>query len=192
MNLTTRAKALQELGFFPANLPIADLVSRAETETGINPNDAPATAILLAAGRVLEISADAATELEDYAALLEKIAAFCNGAFTVANVHAALTDSPQAYGDDEEPEGVEGVLLDFSLDGKKVRSELTNFDDLLDLSFLNEIEERLQEKGEPRRLCPLVELMDDTARYVFIDPEKMEQAELKEIIAAPDFEDAGE
>jgi hypothetical protein len=40
-----------------------------------------------------------------------------------------------------------------------------------------------------RRLCPIVEIMDDTARYVFVEPKKMEKAEEEEVISAPDFEE---
>ena len=60
----------------------------------------------------------------------------------------------------------------FRLDGEAHELEISHYPDLIDLSFVAEIESHLAKIKEPRRLCPILELMDDTARYVFIEPEK--------------------
>lgn len=204
MNLLERARALQKLGFLPAAADLPALVTKAQKDPLHDARQAPATALLAAAGVLLSIEPETPEDTAGFRALLERIAQFCGGCFTVSAVETRFLELEEDAEDDaEQDEDVEaadlptiaeeaaGVIeLSFRLDREPVSVELAWYDDMLDLSFLNEIEEHLARIGESRRLCPIVELMDDTARYVFHDPEKVEQAELDEVIAAPDFEDA--
>ncbi len=186
MELLERANALKELGFFGAGLTESpeELCRKVEDTPPCDPEHAPATALLLAAEMVLEIPAEAAMEPEDYEDLLVQIQDFCAGVFIVSEVHASLMEGPAS---DAAPARL--IRLRFKLDGQRYECELACDDDMVDLGFLHEIEKHLAAKGEPRRLCPLVELMDDTARYVFIEPEIMEKAELEQVISSPDFEE---
>ncbi len=186
MELLERARALKEIGFFGPGLTESpeELCRMVEEDPPCDPDHAPATALLLAAERVLEIPAEAAMEPEDFEDLLARIQEFCGGVFTVSELRAVPMDGP---GGEAAPPRF--IRLRFKLDNKRYETDLACYDDMVDLGFLQEIEEHLAGSGEPRRLCPLVELMDDTARYVFIEPEKMEKAELEQIITSPDFEE---
>ena len=198
MNLQQRAAALQQLGFFAPEEDLKALVQRAQNVDGVDAKEAPATALLMAGGRLLEILADEAVELADYEVLLKKIETFCGGAFTVSDVSAEEMEEwvEEGEGEDEaeDAEDAEGedfsfpVRLLFRVDGHACEAHVTHGSDLVDLTFLTEIDEALARKKESRRLCPLVELMDDTSRYVFIEPVKMDTAEEKDLFAAPDFE----
>ncbi len=188
MTLLERAKALKKLGFLPEDSDPAALVARAEASDEVDIKEAPASALLLVAGRLLELPADAAPELGDYEKMLAKVAAFCDGRIALSRVRARFVerefeDEVQA---ETEPDAV--VELKFRLDDTEYESELVHDPELVDVSFMNEFDDHLESIGEDRRLCPLVELMDDTARYVFHLPEKVEEAELQEVIAATDFE----
>ena len=190
MNLLERAKKLQKLGFFEVenDQELKEIVTEASEIFGEAAEEAPATAILTAAGAVLEILPEAAAELDGYAAILEEIAEFCEDAFAVTDVKADLVDGKSVpLGDGGEPSPI--VRLRFRLDGQSREVEVTHYPDLVDLSFLSEVDIHLDKIKSKKRLCPLVELMDDVARYVFIEPAIMENAEEKEIITAPDFED---
>lgn len=185
MNLLERAKALKAHGFLdgePAVEP-EELVRIVEEDPPCDPEEAPATSLLLAAKRVLEIPADAAVEPEEFEQLLAAIQTFCGDAFTVTEVRATVKEGP-----DSEAGPAELLRLRFKLDGRGHDCELILDEEMVDLGFLHEIDTHLGAIGEARRLCPIVELMDDTARYVFIEPEKMERAELEQVIDSPDFE----
>lgn len=189
MNLLERARKLQKLGFFETenDQELQEIVREAQEIFADDIESAPATAILAAAGAVLEIYPDAAADLDGYAAILEEVAEFCEDTFEVSEVKAELVDGKAvSSGADGEPSAV--VRLRFRIDGQSREVEVTHYPDLVDLSFLSEVEIHLEKIRSPRRLCPLVELMDDVARYVFVAPAVMEKAEETEVISAPDFE----
>lgn len=189
MNLLERAKRLQKLGFFETEneQELKELVKEATDIFGEVAEEAPATAILTVAGAVLEIEPEAAATLDGYAAILEEVAEFCEEAFAVSDVKADLVEGKSvSSGEDGDASPI--VRLRFRLDGQSREVEVTHYPDLVDLSFLSEVEIHLEKIKSKRRLCPLVELMDDVARYLFVEPSVMEKAEESELITAPDFE----
>jgi hypothetical protein len=188
VKLLDRAKALHRLGLLPgvAEKELPALVQRAENEIDVDAHVAPATALLLAADRLLELPTESDALIEEYAAIIEEIEAFCEGAFVLDSMEIVAAEE-----DDEEEDDAASprhILVRMWLDGKEYESELSFEEELVDLGFLEQIEQHLVSKGEKRRLCPVVELMDDTARFVFAEPAAVEQAELDEVISAPDFE----
>ncbi len=188
MNLKERAEKLIQLGFFEgASAPYSaeELSSKAESDGHIDPQEGPASALLLAGERLLEIPANAAGAIEDYGDLLESIEDFCLQTFQLGEIRAEFVEVER---DVQEIPGA-AVRLRFRLDDHLYETTLMHDPELIDLAFLNEIENHLETIGEPRRLCPIVELMDDTARYVFVEPSIMEEAEITEVISAPDFEE---
>ena len=191
MNLKTRAKRFLEMGFFEGAEEDPQPEALAREAERLFPEmigEAPATALLLAAGLVLEIEADAAEELDGYRQVLNDLNVFCEGATEIAYERAEFVKGKRlSAGGDENAGRV--VRLRFRLDGEAHELEISHYPDLIDLSFVAEIESHLAKIKEPRRLCPILELMDDTARYVFIEPEKMQKAEEEEVISAPDFGD---
>ena len=188
MKLLERAKKLIDLGFFEGieDIDAKSLVQEAQEELGDMLEEAPATALLLVGGAVLEIEPDAAAELEGYATVLAEVQEFCGDAFEISGVRAEFVKDKVVMSAGEESGRV--VSLRFRIDGESRELEVTHYDDMIDLGFLGEINGWLERISHPERLCPLVELMDDVARYVFVKPEAMDKAELDEIITAADFE----
>lgn len=181
MELDERIAAMAKLGFFKSVDGFSAKSLATEVRNGgIDASRYPATAILSAAGLLLEIPADSAEQPEDYADILEQVSEFC-GAFRLGNVKLNPGGETTAEGELFE--------LKYELDGRRYETEILHDPEQVDLGFMVEIEQHLEAIREPRRLCPVVEIMDDTARYVFLDPEIVEQAELDEIIGAPDFEE---
>lgn len=189
MKINERAKKLIGMGFFEGfdDVEVATLVAEVAAELSDLAEVAPATALLLAGGAVLEIEPEAAAQLDGYAAVLAEVQEFCGDAFEISNVRAELVKDKSVLSAGEEDGQV--VSLRFRINGESHEIEVTHYTDMIDLSFLGEINAWLERAGIPQRLCPLLELMDDMARYVYIAPEVMEQAELEEVISAPDFED---
>jgi hypothetical protein len=216
MKLIERAKALKALGFLTQAEDLNELVKDAQAGD-YDVQQAPATALLAAAGDVLEIPLEALEDLEDYEGILMAVEEFCGDLFHIEDIEIlegpeVLTDadedseddageletSEEDDDDDDDEDGDAGediletvptITLRFKIDGTRVSANLVAQEGEVDLSFFQLIDEHLQERGDDRRLCPLVEVMDDTARFVFADPAKVEQAELDEIISAPDYEE---
>ena len=74
--------------------------------------------------------------------------------------------------------------LSFRINGTRTEAEVTHFPDMIDLSFLAEIEHALNRLKIPRRLCPLCEVDDGVARYLFVDPVRVEQAEAQRLLVS--------
>lgn len=192
MDLAARAESLRKLGFFDglkkdlANARICEEARRSHTaaiEAG-----APATALLLAAGVVLVIPEDAAPAPEHYAAVLQRIAAFTRGALAVSEVQARLLDDRRIRAGEDDEEG-RILSLSFKINGRKTETEITHYPDLIDLSFLAEFEHALVRMKHPRRLCPLIELPID-AHFLFVEPQKMDQAIARGLINPDGLEEA--
>ena len=179
MELIERASALQRLGLIDATEDPKALAAKAMASKDlVNAEKAPATALLLAAGKVLELGAEA-EEIgpEDYAEAIAATAEFLRGVVTIEGV---------VVKEDEDDPSQFSVKM--TVNGERTGISVQDLGDMLDLAFLIPIASHLEEKGEKRILCPLVELMDDTARYILADPAAVEKAELDEVITAPDFE----
>jgi hypothetical protein len=172
----------------------------AEAESGeIDTDHAPATALLIAGGQVLAIAPEDFTSAEQIPGILAKFQAFCGNAFSIGSVTVkslGVQQLPIEADEDDDLEPGEELMVEeevlsitMVIDGVSVVTEVTRLDEMIDLGFVGDLQDCLEAKGDGRQLCPLVELMDETARFLFADPEKVEQAELEEIITAPDFED---
>jgi hypothetical protein len=199
MKLLERAKLLQAIGFLEQGADLAAIVAAAESGE-IDAEYGPATALLVAAGKVLEIRAGELSQPEDIPGIIERIRVFTGSRLTITDVSATSLGplELEAY-DEEEDEGPspvdlssERIAVRFRINGNPVETQVIRIEDSIDLGFIDDIQDHLDQLGEKRQICPLVELMDDTARFVFIEPAKMEEAELREVITAPDFEDEDE
>lgn len=183
MKLEERAEKLRQLGFFGqcSKDQLREILGRAEDPDQIlaDPEEAPATALLEAAECLLEISDIPPEEVDDYIEALKKLEEFCDEAFSLEEVIVEVRE-------EESEEDEETLDLHLVLDDQTYDTVLKWTPDGIDLSFITLINSHLEKKGEVRRFCPLVELLDDTARFVFISPEVLEKAELDELVGAPD------
>ncbi|MBI1289780.1 hypothetical protein GC173_00860 [bacterium] len=198
MKLLERARLLQELTLLPADADLAAVVAGAESGE-VDAEVAPATALLVAAGVVLTVGPDDLSKAEDIPAIIRRFQAFCGNIFKVTDIKVESLgvvelDSKDMLGDDPDlgeeftvEEETIGVTM--TIDGKVYESEVTRLDDMIDLGFVNDLQDHLDEMGETRQICQLVEWMEDDPRFLFADPAKVEEAESREIITAPDFED---
>ncbi len=215
MSLKKRAEELIALGLLrnDGGKPAEEIARTAEAGR-YEIKDGPATALFAAAGELLEIPYEDQNDPPDYEAFLRVVEKFCQNAFKVEKVKTSVRSLDMVeFEDEDEPEGdihgdydaedeefeavdpddeltPEGVLeLEVVIDGKAYQDQLVYIHSIVDVDFLNCVDRHLQAIGSKKRICPIVEVLDETARYVFAEHQAMEKAELDEIIAAPDFED---
>jgi len=201
MKLLERARLLKALGLLPANADLSAIVSKAEAGD-IDVEMAPATALLVAGGVVLTIAAEELTAARDIPAVVRRFESFCGNVFKVSDVQVrslgvSQHDASDYVNEDDLEEGEElpatfeeeAIEVRITIDGTTYESEVTRLDDMIDLGFVTELQDHLESIGEKRQICQLVEDVDDDPRFLFVEPEKMEEAELREIITAPDFEE---
>jgi hypothetical protein len=199
MELIERARRLQALGLLPAGADLNTLVSQADPQLTAT---APATALFIAAGVVLEIAPNEHVEEADIAPVMMRFQKFCGNLFTLSDIEPVSLGV--AEGDDEEIVAGEApgdepitppnlILLKFKLNGYQQEIELLQFTDEIEQGYFEIFDDfLLNELEHDKTICPLLEVMDGTARYLFANPEAFEQAEIDELITADEMFDIEE
>lgn len=200
MKLIERARLLKTLGLLPADANLEAVVAAAEAGE-LDVEVAPATALLVAGGVTLSVGPEELCTADDIPAVIRRFQAFCGNIFQITDIKVeslgvTVLDADSQYADpqddpDDEPISLEEETLRIVMviDGKSYESEVTRLEDMIDLGFVNDLQDHLELIGETRQICQLVEWLDDDPRFLFVEPDKVEEAELREIITAPDFED---
>jgi hypothetical protein len=196
MTLHERAKLLKALGLLPVDADLKAIVAAAE-EGDVDPEFAPATAIFEAAGVLLTICDFEVSEPSDIPGIIARMQEFSGNAFTVTDIKTTSAGVETVIGEgvDENDEPIEEeleeetILVEMTVDGQPIKAEVTRFAGMMDMGFINEIHDVLEARGEKRQFCPLLEIVDTDARFLFADPEAVDEAELREIITSPDFEE---
>lgn len=185
MDPSNRAERLRDLGLLPPAADPAELARRAEAKRPELLASAPASALLGEAGQLLEIEPDAAASLSGYEEVLRRVVAFCGDPEAVADVKAKVLTEKELHSGGEPDDGLV-VSLSFRLGGSKTEVEITHYPDLIDLGFLGEVDRWLVRRKSARRLCPVVEALDDVARYLFAEPALVDRAYEEGLITEPE------